>query len=549
MQQRWFPGTSRRFLWLTPPLLALVLFAGLTFSVLHSAPQAHAAVSLPNPWWKTLTGERTIDPVNYGYTIQDVQNQLDTYQAEGFQVINFDWPISGGPNSIFGGFSAVDYSHVDPRLAASGTNADTDWTDFTAAVHSRGMAVDAWFNPSYVWTGASMFKQAEADVLQYGTVRANQPANSPARYFAWRNQAGVATKPCDSCGDSGGPLNDWITDPAAGSNVSYYSVWANQPSGDFASTEWRTVIVNALNHWMDTGLDGFVFDYPIGYYHCDATCKTDVFINTVHARSNKAAFSENDGAGPNYYDGTHAAEFWDVTSYDASWTYAIKHNDPSALTSGEAFTSIANNASNGSVSQLPINPSILNNTTENLLAAAAIAGTGAQFGVAATGVQGGYFDFGDLGLWPDAANAPKLKAITDAVRNTPALGLATQRTAVSTNDAHKYLSYLRSTSSSQQEVLVVLNFQSSQQTITVDASGQNIVPNQTTSDLLSGGNGPTLSGTNLTVTLPAYGYGYYAVSTTNVISTPTPTATPAPPIPTLVPGSTYIDDNATGWTL
>ena len=536
MQHRPLPGAQRRLALLTAPLLALLCSLILAFTLLHHPLPAHAAGGLPSPWWHTLSTQRTLNAVNYGHTLQYVQSNLDTYQAEGYQVINLDWPVSGGPTAIYGGFAGVDYYHVDPRLADAGTDPDTAWANFTAAAHSRGMAVDSWFNPSYIWTGAPLFKQAEADVLQYGTVRANLPANSPARYFDWRSQAGTITKPCDSCGGSGGqPTNAWITNPAAGSNASYYSVWASQPTGDFNSTEWRTYIKGAIHHWMDTGLDGFIFDDPRDYYHCDSTCFYAVLLGPINDYGNKAAFSENGGAG---FDGSFGQNF--------GWQDAITNQNPSQLNSDLANRD--NLASGGDIAIANLDTQLLNDNAKNLLAAATITSSGNLLDIHATGMTGGYEDFGDFGVWPDAATAPKLKAIADAIQNTPSFDLTGTRTPLTTNNDNKYFAYLRSLSYQQQKALVVLNYQGSQQTITVNVSNQGIIAGQTATDLINGGNGPTLSGTNFTVTLPAWGYGFYGLTSTNTTSTATPTATPPPPIPTIPPGSTLIDDNASGWT-
>src|SRR5258708_26063525 len=178
-------------------LLTLVSLCSVAYDTgtAHAQNQRTAKAKLPTSWWHHLTTERSLYAVRYGFTLQDVQNNLDSYKAKGYKLINLDWPISAGPVSLFGGFSASDYYHTDPRLAAPGTNADTDWNNFVTAVHKHGMAVISWFNPSYIWTGSPLFKQAEADVQTYGPVLANQPATSPPASSQCQLAPPAATSP------------------------------------------------------------------------------------------------------------------------------------------------------------------------------------------------------------------------------------------------------------------------------------------------------------------------------------------------------------------
>ncbi len=175
--------------WLVAVAILSMLGALLVGAVAAAGPAA-ANVDESQPWWQHSLTERTLNAVNNGQTLQDVQNNLDLYKAQGYQVINLDWPVSAGPTFIYNGFSASDYMHVDPRLAVGSTDPDTDWTTFVAAAHQRGLKVTTWFNPSYVWTGSAMFKAAEAEVRLHGPNYSDQSAGNPAKYFKWMATTG-----------------------------------------------------------------------------------------------------------------------------------------------------------------------------------------------------------------------------------------------------------------------------------------------------------------------------------------------------------------------
>ncbi|HST39190.1 MAG TPA: hypothetical protein VLK58_06765, partial [Conexibacter sp.] len=118
-------------------------------------------------WWQQLTGEKTINARFYGLTLDEVRDDLDQIAADGYKILNLDWPVKAGPTSIYNGLSASDYYSVEPSIGT-----DQDWLDFLAAAHARGIAVTTWFNIAYFWTGSALFKQAEADVRRYGPIRA-----------------------------------------------------------------------------------------------------------------------------------------------------------------------------------------------------------------------------------------------------------------------------------------------------------------------------------------------------------------------------------------
>lgn len=152
--------------------------------------------------------------------------------------------------------------NVDPELGTT-----EDWLAFVADAHSRGMKVVSDFNPSYFWTGAPAFKQATADIKEYGVNGPNLPAASPARWFRWAPDCGKEspTQP-DDAHPQNGVTNGWVRSPAAG-GACYYSIWGvGQPCGDLAAPAWQAELTRIIRHWIaDLKLDGFMLDAP-GFY-------------------------------------------------------------------------------------------------------------------------------------------------------------------------------------------------------------------------------------------------------------------------------------------
>jgi hypothetical protein len=242
-----------------------------------------------SPWWLTTNfAERAIMPRHYSCTssgkktctLPDIQVLLDGFEHQGFNVINIDWPVDSGPDSLYEGFGARDYFGLDPLLGSNPHDNATvlaEWKALVSDIHSRGMRVVSDFNPSYFWSGAPAFKQALADVHQYGPVRANQPPGSPARWFRW-----TSSLEDDSCRNAktvqpaddkalDGFTDAWIK--ATGAEACYWGIWGRgQPAADLASEEWQAEVARIFTFWVtDMGLDGFMLDAPVDYLGATST--------------------------------------------------------------------------------------------------------------------------------------------------------------------------------------------------------------------------------------------------------------------------------------
>jgi hypothetical protein len=251
-----------------------------------------------SPWWLTTNfAERTIMPRHFSCsrrsnsnasrddtavqtcTLPEIRQLLDGFQQQGYSVINIDWPVDSGPDSLYEGFGARDYYTVDPLLGSNPQDRATvlsEWKALVGDIHSRGMRVVSDFNPSYFWSGAPVFQQALADVAKYGPVRANQPATSPSRWFRWASLDTEGCKNAKTVQPADDEPEDGFTDAwikATNAKACYWGIWGvGQPAGDLASKEWQQELTRILTHWVtDMGLDGFMLDAPVDYLGATST--------------------------------------------------------------------------------------------------------------------------------------------------------------------------------------------------------------------------------------------------------------------------------------
>ena len=196
------------------------------------------------PWWLTTNFvERSLMPRRFRCsehspppgicTLRDLKALLPTLQASGYSVVNIDWPVWSGPDSLYEGFGIYNATAVDPLLGTDG-----DWKAFTDDAHKRGMRIVADFNPSYFYTGAPAFQQAVRDVAAHGVDAL--PAESPARWFRWASSCpGAKEQPPDSDPEDGF-TDGWVHSSAA--SACYFSVfggsdtYGGQPTADFSKS-------------------------------------------------------------------------------------------------------------------------------------------------------------------------------------------------------------------------------------------------------------------------------------------------------------------------
>jgi len=233
-------------------------------------PPTPAPTAMPRPgtqpprWWLTTAAMRSVSPRCNGQDIEGILALVDELSMSGIKIVTLNAVYDAGAKGVdlWCGLSQSEPYKIDPYSIGGLGN----WKRLVDKVHARNMSLLSWFNPNYFWTGSPYFKQAEADVRQYGPGLEGAPAQSPARWFKWsRSVWASANKPRDSApmGNGRALANRWVWD--ADADAAYLSVWGDQPGTDFSSPVWQLELDKIIRHWLNMGLDGFVFDDPAGY--------------------------------------------------------------------------------------------------------------------------------------------------------------------------------------------------------------------------------------------------------------------------------------------
>jgi len=473
-------------------------------------------------WWQdSHLAERVLNARAYHHSLKDVESMLPTLKAQGYGVINLDWPVEAGPVVLYGGFAAKDYLNVEPAIGTQ-----QDWLDLVTATHALDMKIISWFNPSYLWTGADIFKKAEADAKQYFTHNVDYsalPADSPARFFRWQKTCGSgASKPdcplscenddqCSGCGFYKGDHFVYSTD----ADACYYSVWSDQPSGDFARPEWQQYMKQVLEHWVGTGLDGFMLDWPQGYVGSKTTSgdASDPLIiqkyikDIVKPLGDIAVFGETYNADDTPWSFTSVLDGAIDDSFPSgghmkaqSLDYDLSYCDRLQGAGIVPRTSVQMPANGGPQA-----------TQEAALAAL----LGGYYALHATGqkeVANG--DYGDFGSWK---GEDAFSVVLKVMQQDPTLHPGSSRKQVSSGSNKAYAA-VRSSADGKHHTLVVFNLDKKTGSLQVDLSGTAWKALQTCVDKLSGlACEPISKSLSWTHSLPPYGFGAFSFNSTSVL--------------------------------
>lgn len=440
----------------------------------------------------------------FGTRFSDIRNDLANLQDDGINILAFFCPYNGDKN-MYAGCDPLDWYDVPPQCGTL-----QDWKDLVAAAHSRGMKVICYFVNIYIDTNSIFFKRAER---QYAA--GNRSAKECAT-FCWQNSSGGAF-PSPSFGASGrGPYADkWVYSQTAG--AFYWSIW-KEAALDFNQQGSINTATDIEHFWLDTGIDGFMFD----------CARTDPKMQNLWITIPKTYTSSDKWLCPevseisraqsyynygftcwfNYEDNDYLNDYGRIINGDINadgldsalansdwahsrncWTYAwsIWHDDVSNLKHSEPY------------------PTYTKDDVMRVQEAALLAGAGITYGC---GMYDQYL------TW-----SPTLKKnwgkVLKMVNSYPSLLPSASRTRLSTGNLATY-AMKRTSQDRSQTALLIYNFNNASMNVTVDLSDSGINTNQTPEDLYNGGDGPAITSSSYTVSLPAYGFKILCVST-NVV--------------------------------
>lgn len=175
--------------------------------------------------------------------------RLDELYAQGVRVIGIYSPYHGNKHKWLG-CDPLDFYDVSP---ANGRM--QDFRELVSAAHARGMKVVSYFTNIFIDRKSKFFVDAQA---QYARGDRNSPEVSAVSWSAKpKGTIGIAQKDEDDFEDPDGPEPKWLYSPVA--KAWYWSIWG-EVGFDFSLPGARSEVVRAMKFWLDTGLDGFMFD-------------------------------------------------------------------------------------------------------------------------------------------------------------------------------------------------------------------------------------------------------------------------------------------------
>jgi len=287
----------------------------------------------PDPLWWQQPGEnmRTVSPVD----VQRKENEtpLDALKRlakrlheEGVTVLALNAVYDAGftpdyspyqPRWLLGdGLAINDFHSQNPYLASSVDGGD-GLLELRQFVHGLGMKLVSWVNPSYVWSGSTLYTQLKytdargGDVdlsAAFGVVEGNDCCANPATNPGCTLPQAIRTRD-DAWGGFIYTHNTGtakVYDTARDRCV--YSVWANEPSGSFDDEAWVAYIKAGFDIWAEY-VDGFVLDAP--NYYLGVPSFSDNIIGAIHASKEwrVAFFAEIYVTTPDANPGYQMADF------------------------------------------------------------------------------------------------------------------------------------------------------------------------------------------------------------------------------------------------
>ena len=443
-------------------------------------------------WWENSGAVFRYYPKYFPQTFNSIASELDDLKSKGYEAIEL-LTVTQGPADIWAGLGATDNFAVDPVL---GTMADFE--NLLATAHSKGMKVVFFGNAGYARDTAPFFAKAQDD--QRNNVY------SPERMWFHFSSTKVDDK--------------WHWSERA--NAYYYAYWdSHLPSYNYNTKEWQAESQRYLRFWLDKGVDGFVLDAPGNY---------DGFQGDNGKIRNNANITDilrnyDISTGP---EGAHG----DIADVVVQWHYTTMQDYSITEWGGGGHSSIidAINAGNpnsldgsifkpyrdktnavGGVTQTPPSWEIVGvPTPKRLLEIATLTTFGTLFYLH-NGAQDVRPQVSTIPTWTSAEQTT-LWNLLRAQASYKALAPAGLRVKLPTNDNDKFYAFKRTNKTGDSKALVILNYQDSSQTITVDITNTDIDTSQIPVDLLSGGNGKVITSNSYTVTLPAYGFTVLGVN-------------------------------------
>jgi hypothetical protein len=460
--------------------------------------------ALPPRWWESVASitrtrlrSRGGQP---GLPIKDqvkLSAMLDDMRAQGIASLEIFAPAHGG--NSFGGLDTIDRYRIDPAFG--------DMNDFRRLVrmaHSKDMPIITFDNLGYCSADAPTWLKACDDV------RAGKDSKE-AHWFLWSDDTNAPAPPHDSIYMIGGKPNagNWYFSARAGRY--YWSKWGgvdlagnkvHLPQYNWGTREWQEEAEKIIRFWMGTGIDGMIIDAVNWYVNYDWEMGRRRIIDVINSYGN--AYSQPEGGGGFHEDPVtwiteggwnsiqdYGLGIWWEKDTDVLQN-ALKTGDPRPIEKALRNYHDRVVAAGGVLYFGADSRGQSEDPEQRRLAAAVRALSGILVAVSYRGETN--------------RQDPEIVRLLELKRVHPALYNVSTRRHIPTAADDKHYAFLRTAKDGSERILVVMNFQSTPQTVAVDMSGL------ATAGLVDLRENTTTPRQNpFKVELPAYGYRIYLV--------------------------------------
>jgi Alpha amylase, catalytic domain len=499
-------------------VLALALGAGQPRVLAATQPSATAAQQASRGQqpgngtsFQDLNGFLWFYNTYFNYKYSDIEKQLPELKHDGFRVLGFFSPYDGNVN-LCDGCDPANFFTVSPQ---NGTL--KDWDNLVKAAHREGMKVVAYFVNIYMDANSPYFIKAQQEYA------AGDRTSAEVASFDWST---TPNAPLPSLVSGPPSESSWTWSPIA--HAYYWKLWFG-PGFDFQLAGNRAEVAKIEEFWLSTGLDGFMWDVgrtnpliqPFDVTIPETYTTTDKWLAGERNDSSTAATNQSFGFTDwfNYQDNNTENDYTRIVdgSIDANGLETALENNDYAREHGDTTHAWSIWGDDPTTNLIPHTyPTYPNDDLERVQEAALLAGAGVLYGSAM---------YDQYIRW-----SPTLRANWDRVLQTvnanPALLPSASRTRVPAGSDPEVYAMRRTSTDGKQTALLIYNFHSTPENVTVDLTGTGINTHQVPKDLYNGGHGPAIDGTSYTVSLPAYGFSMLRVSTNQLPTSPLSTRLP-----------------------
>jgi hypothetical protein len=445
--------------------------------------------------FQNLNGVMWFQTTAEGIRYAELTQKLDDLKKKGIRVLGIYSPYHGDKQK-WHGCAPLDFYNVPP---ANGTL--QDFRALVAAAHARGMKVVAYFTNIFLDRNSPFFLAAEK---QYAAGDRDSREVKAVRWSA-SPTAPLPRNPPEFT-DPDGPEPKWAYSPTA--KAYYWSLWG-EVGFDFQQPGTRAEVEKVMRFWMETGLDGFMFDagevkeaYRRFMVELVTAYGGDKWITFESTQASREKDYHRFGLTSwfNFEDNDHVNDYVRVVrgllSVDGL-EKALRHADR-ARSLGKNTHAWAKWESDGDrdAEEEEEGKPFENEPLMRVQEAALLAGAGVLYGSPSSR---------HVEAWPASLRA-SWERVLETVNQNPALWPSASRERVTVKGSPKAYAFFRQSADRKQKALLVYNFTGQSQKLSVKLKSGSALPGQRAEDLYKGAPAGSLKGNEYALELPPWGF-------------------------------------------